>query len=221
MPFPDITKVYGRGYTNVRDSIRAYKTPVLSMKTQEQLNKEIASNTASHRIKWSEAEVQRAVLHRIDDETAVVDAESVPEEEEDAEDEDYEEDSEVVPSDVLPRGLVEETPEETVNPVAEAYERFVAAGLSRLDVPKLEGELKAFMKEMRDKGILKIKYGGKSTPESNRSRLMEKLGIPEGGPAFYKWDEEGLGFKIDGGTYKRVEGRDGEFEKVERSKRKD
>jgi len=191
MPFPDITKVYGRGYTNVRDSIRAYKPPVLSMKTQEQVNKEIISNAAGHRIRWSESEVKRAIKTGWDGgdtEDRVASSggggvgESKGSEGESEYGSDYEVDSDYEEEeekgvDAPPRDLIPETREETVNPVAEAHERFVAAGFSRYDVPKDEEGLKVFMKTMRDSKIVQINYSGRSDVDANRRRLFDKLGI--------------------------------------------
>ena len=209
MPFPDITKVYGRGYTNVRDSIRAYKPPVLSMKTQEQVNKEIISNAAGHQIRWSEAEIKRAVKHRLDDEPAVVDAGSEPDEEEE------EEEEEETGGGGLSESKASETPIDT--PEA-AYERFKDAGLSRYDIPNDKESLKTFMKQMRDSKIVQIKYTGRSTATANRGRLLDKLGIHEGLGAFTKGDEDGE-FDLDGARYKHSG--EGRFEKVGRSKRRD
>jgi len=234
LPFPDISKVYGRGYTNVRDSISAYKPPVLSAKTQDQLNKEITSNIARHRIIWSESEVKRAIKTGwdggdVEDRGASSGGGGVSEGKEgegDAEgeaeaeyDSDYEDDSdyeeeEEKGTDAPPRGLVPETAEETANPVAEAYEKFVAAGLSRLDVPRDEKGLKAFMKQMRDNKIVQVKYSGTSNPEVNRKRLLEKFGMTEDAPEYLKADGAG-GIDVDGVRYQHI-GK-GNFRRVERS----
>lgn len=242
LPFPDISKVYGRGYSNVRDSISAYKPPVLSTKTQDQLNKEIASNIARHRIKWSESEVKRAIKTGWHGEEGEGESESadsgsesggegggeggegVGESKEgeggsgdDSDDSDYEEEEEKGTS-APPRGLVPETADEKANPVVEAYEKFVAAGLSRLAVPKDKEGLKRFMKHLRDSNIVRVKYSGTTTPEANRKRLLEKFGITEETPTFLESDGRG-GVSVDGAMYKHV-GK-GRFEIVERSKLRD
>ena len=194
MPFPDIA-LYGKGYsTNIRDSIRAYKHPIVSTKTQAQLNAVIASNVASHRIKWSEAEVHRAVKNRVDDADDVGLPDSVGDAEADDDDASVddtatfgEEDADVASVNEETTAVHEATPQEKAATSEEkANALFTAAGYTENSIPKDEKELREFFKRMRDEGILtNIKYSTKSTPEKSRRRLLTMLGVTETAPTHF------------------------------------
>ena len=155
MPFPDIA-LYGKGYsTNIRDSIRAYKHPIVSTKTQAQLNAVIASNVASHRIKWSEAEVHRAVKNRVDDDDDVGLPDSVgnAEDEYDADDDataadvaSVDEEADVASVNEETTAAHEATPQEKAATSEEkANALFTAAGCTENSIPKDEKGLKSFI----------------------------------------------------------------------------
>ena len=187
MPFPDIA-LYGKGYsTNIRDSIRAYKHPIVSTKTQAQLNAVIASNVASHRIKWSEAEVHRAVKNRVDDAddaTAADDASAaVVAVEEGDDDASVDEEAGV---DEETTAVHEATPQEKAATSEEkANALFTAAGYTENSIPKDEKELKSFMRELRRLKIINVNFSTNYNAAGNRHRLLTRLNFAEAAPTHF------------------------------------
>lgn len=194
MPFPDIA-LYGKGYsTNVRDSIRAYKHPIVSTKTQAQLHAEIASNVASHRIKWSEAEVHRAVKNRVDDADDADDATAavvaVEEGDDDASVDDTatfgEEDADVASVNEETTVAHEATPQEKAATSEEkANALFTAAGYTENSIPKDVKGLKKFLSDLRKADIIRMYFVTNYDAAYNRRRLLAKLNLAEAAPTHF------------------------------------
>ena len=190
MPFPDIA-LYGKGYsTSVRDSLRAYKHPIVSTKTQAQLNAVIASNVASHQIKWSEAEVHRAVKNRVDDADDADDATAavvaVEEGDDDASAADVASVDEEAGVDEETTAVHEATPQEKAATSEEkANALFTAAGYTENSIPKDEKELKSFMRELRRLKIINVNFSTKYNAAGNRHRLLTRLNFAEAAPTHF------------------------------------
>ena len=192
MPFPDIA-LYGKGYsTNIRDSIRAYKHPIVSTKTQAQLNAVIASNVASHRIKWSEAEVHRAVKNRVDDADDATAAVVAVEEGDDVASVDEEagvdegDGADVASVDEETTAVHEATPQEKAATSEEkANALFTAAGYTENSIPKDEKELKSFMRELRRLKIINVNFSTNYNAAGNRHRLLTRLNLAEAAPTHF------------------------------------
>ena len=178
MPFPDIA-LYGKGYsTNIRDSIRAYKHPIVSTKTQAQLNAVIASNVASHRIKWSEAEVHRAVKNRVDDASAAVVAVEEGDDVASAADDASVDEETTAAHEATPQEKAA-TSEEKANAL------FTAAGYTENSIPKDEKELKSFMRELRRLKIINVNFSTNYNAAGNRHRLLTRLNLAEAAPTHF------------------------------------
>ena len=178
MPFPDIA-LYGKGYsTNIRDSIRAYKHPIVSTKTQAQLNAVIASNVASHRIKWSEAEVHRAVKNRVDDASAAVVAVEEGDDVASAADDASVDEETTAAHEATPQEKAA-TSEEKANAL------FTAAGYTENSIPKDEKELKSFMRELRRLKIINVNFSTNYNAAGNRHRLLTRLNFAEAAPTHF------------------------------------
>ena len=192
MPFPDIAQ-YGKGYsTNIRDSIRAYKHPIVSTKTQAQLNAEITANVASHRIKWSEAEVHRAIKNRVDDADdvglpdSVGNAEDVDDNESAADTASVDEEAEVASVNEETTAVHEATPQEKAATSEEkANALFTAAGYTENSIPKDVKGLKSFLQELRTQKIIRMNYSTNYDAAGNRHRLLTRLNLAEAAPTHY------------------------------------